>query len=238
MPVLYPLASPLRTTHLRDPNGPAGGFASESFMDELAAAAKADPVEFRLRYLENPRAKATLKAAAERAKWDSRPSPKGGTATGDVVTGRGIALALRGGTHAATVAEIEINRNTGAIRVKRLVCAHDCGFIVNPDALRGTIAANLMQSMSRALKEEVTFSRTRVTSVDWNSYPIARWSDVPPQVEIVMLNPPNAPSTGAGEPSTRPTAAAIANAIFDATGVRLRQVPLTPAKIKAGLSKA
>jgi len=231
---LYPASSPMRTTHLRDPNGPAGTFAGESFMDELAAAAGVDPVEFRLRYTEDPRAKEALTTAAQHAKWDQRVSPKP-AGRGDVLTGRGIALALRGGTHVATVAEVEVNRHTGAVKVKRLVCAHDCGLIVNPDALRGTIAANLVQSASRVLKEEVTFDRSNVTSVDWKTYPVARWSDVP-EVEIVLLNHPEAPSTGAGEPSSRPTAAAINNAIFDATGVRLRQAPLTAAKIKAGLA--
>ncbi len=234
LPALYPSSSPLRTTHLRDPNGPAGTFAGESFMDEIAAAAGVDPVEFRLRYIEDPRAKAALAAAAEHAKWDKRPSPKP-AAGGDVLMGRGIALALRGGTHVATVAEVEVNRHTGAVRVKRLVCAHDCGLIVNPDALRGTIAANLVQSASRVLKEEVTFDKTNVTSVDWKTYPVLRWSEVP-EVEIVLLNHPEAPSTGAGEPSSRPTAAAINNAIFDATGVRLRQAPLTAAKLKAALA--
>jgi CO/xanthine dehydrogenase Mo-binding subunit len=237
IPALYKSESPLRTTHLRDPNGPAGTFAGESFMDEIAAAAGVDPVEFRLRYIEDPRAKKALTTAAEHAKWDTRPSPKRAESKGDVLTGRGVALALRGGTHVATVAHVEVNRKTGAVLVKRLVCAHDCGLIVNPDALRGTIAANLVQSTGRVLKEQVTFDRGNVTSTDWKSYPVARWADVP-EVEIVLLNHPEAPSTGAGEPSSRPTAAAINNAIFDATGIRLRQAPLTAAKIKAALGKA
>jgi CO/xanthine dehydrogenase Mo-binding subunit len=227
-------ASPLRTTHLRDPGGPAGTFAGESFVDEMAAAAGMDPVAFRLKYLEDPRAKAVLTAAAEHARWETRPSPKRAAATGNIVTGRGIALALRGGTHVATVAEVEIDRHTGSIRVKRFVCAHDCGLIVNPDALRGTIQANLIQSMSRALIEEVTFDQTRVTSTDWKTYPIARWSDIP-AVEVVLINRTDLPPSGAGEPSTRPTAAALNNAIFDATGVRLRRAPLTAARLKAAL---
>jgi len=225
---LYGSESPMRTTHLRDPNGPAGTFASESFMDELAAAAGADPIEFRLRHTEDARAKAVLMAAAERAKWEHRPSPKLSA------SGRGVALSLRGGTYVATVAEVEVDRHTGAVRVKRLVCAHDCGLIVNPAALRGTIQANLVQSLGRALKEEVTFDKTYVTSVDWNTYPVARWSDVP-QVEVVLLNHPEIAPSGAGEPSSRPTAAAIANAIFDATGARVRRAPLTAARVKAAL---
>jgi len=216
---LYQAESPLRTTHLRDPNGPAGTFAAESFMDELAAAAAADPIEFRLRHTADPRAQAVLAAVAGRVRWDTRPSPKHGG------TGRGVALALRGGTYVATVAEVEVDAHSGAVRVKRLVCAHDCGLIVNPGALKGTIQANLIQSLGRALKEEVTFDQTRVTSVDWNTYPVARWSDVP-EVEVILLNHPEIAPSGAGEPSSRPTAAAIANAIFDATGQRLRRVPL------------
>jgi CO/xanthine dehydrogenase Mo-binding subunit len=228
VPPLYVSSSPLRTTHLRDPNGPAGTFASESFMDEIAAAAGADPIEFRLRYINDPRAKSILTAAAERARWDRRPSPKRRDSAGSVLTGRGVALALRGGTYVATIAEVEVSGPSAkgrAVRVKRLVCAHDCGLIVTPDALRGTIQANLIQSLGRALKEEVTFDKGSVTSVDWNTYKVARWSDVP-EVEIVLLNHPEIAPSGAGEPSSRPTAAAIGNAIFDATGVRLRRAPL------------
>jgi len=232
---LYGSASPLRTTHLRDPNGPAGTFAGESFMDELAAEVGVDPIEFRLRYINDPRAKAALAVVAEKAKWESRPSPKRGNGAGNVVSGRGIALALRGGTIVATVAEVEVNRRSGEVRVKRLACAHDCGLIVNPEALRGTIQANLIQSTGRALKEEVTFDRSSVTSVDWSTYPVARWADIP-EIEVILLNHPESAPTGAGEPSSRPTAAAINNAIFDATGVRIRRVPLTPARIKAALA--
>jgi CO/xanthine dehydrogenase Mo-binding subunit len=225
----------MRTTHLRDPNGPAGTFAGESFMDEIAAEVGVDPIEFRLRYIEDPRARAALEAVANKAKWQSGPSPKRPADSGNVVSGRGVALALRGGTVVATIAQVEVDRRSGQVRVKRLVCAHDCGLIVNPDALRGTIQANLIQSMGRALKEEVTFDRSNVTSVDWNTYPVARWADIP-EIEIVLLNHPESAPTGAGEPSSRPTAAAINNAVFDATGVRIRRVPLTPARVKAALA--
>lgn len=228
-------ASPLRTTHLRDPEGPATTFATESFMDELAAAAKADPIEFRLKYLDDERLEAALKKAAEKFGWDRRPSPKH-AGTSEIATGRGVAVALRGGTRVATVAEVEVNRQTGAVRVKRFVCVHDCGLIVNPEALAGTVSANLVQSLSRSLKEEVTFDGSRVTSVDWNSYPIARASDVPDQVDITLINHPEISPSGAGEPSSRPTAAAIGNAIFDATGARVRRGPFTPSRIKAALA--
>ncbi len=236
VPAFYDTASPLRTTHLRDPEGPATSFAVESFIDELAAAAGADPVEFRLKNIDEPRAKAVLIAAAKKAGWDNRPSPKKGSASGEIATGRWIGLSTRNGTYVGTIAEVEVNRRTGAVRVTRFVCAHDCGLIINPDALRTTIEANLIQSIGRTLKEEVMFDRSHVTSVDWRTYPVARASDIPSQVDVVLLNHPELPSSGAGEPSSRNVAAAIANAVFDATGVRVRQIPLTPARVKAALA--
>jgi nicotinate dehydrogenase subunit B len=236
VPAFYDVASPLRTTHLRDPEGPATSFAVESFMDELAVAAAMDPIEFRIKYINEKRAQAVLKAAADKAGWDSRPSPKKPAAAGDLLTGRGVALGTRNGTYVGTVAEVEVNRRTGVLRVTRFVCAHDCGLIINPEAIRTTVAANLIQSMSRTLHEEVMFDRNSVTSVDWRSYPVSRASEIPAQVDIVLINHPDIPSTGAGEPSSRPTPAAIANAVFDATGVRIRRGPLTPARVKAALA--
>jgi nicotinate dehydrogenase subunit B len=235
VPAFYDSASPLRTTHLRDPEGPATSFATESFMDEIAAAAGADPVEFRLKHLDEPRAKAVLTAAAQKAGWDTRPFPKRAAAPGDIAKGRGIGLSTRNGTYVGTVAEVDVNRKTGAVRVTRFVCAHDCGLIINPEALRTTIEANLIQSISRSLKEEVRFDRSNVTSVDWITYPVARASDVPDRVEVILIDHPELPSSGAGEPSSRAIAAAIANAVFDATGARVRQAPLTPARVKAAL---
>ena len=235
VPAFLDVESPLRTTHLRDPEGPATTFAAESFVDEMAVAAGADPIEFRLKYLDDERLKAALTKAAEKFGWDRRPSPKH-AGTREIATGRGVAVALRGGTRVATVAEVEVNRRTGTVHVKRFVCVHDCGLIVNPEALSGTVAANLIQSLSRTLKEEVMFDGSHVTSVDWNTYPIARASDVPDQVDITLINHPEIPPSGAGEPSSRPTAAAIANAIFDATGGRVRQGPLTPSRIRAALT--
>jgi len=237
VPSFYDTTSPLRSTHLRDPEGPATSFAVESFIDEVAAAAGVDPIEFRLKYIDEPRAKAVLTAVAEKAGWDRRPSPKQGSAGVDVVSGRGVALGTRNGTYVGTIAEVEVSRRTGVVRVKRLVCSHDCGLIVNPEALKRTIEANLIQSLSRGMKEEVTFDRSNVTSRDWITYPVVRASDVPPRVEIVLLNRPDLPPGGAGEPASRPTAAAIANAIFDASGARVRQAPLTPARVKAALTK-
>ncbi|HVA94944.1 MAG TPA: molybdopterin cofactor-binding domain-containing protein [Candidatus Dormibacteraeota bacterium] len=235
VPAFYEAGSPMRTTHLRDPEGPATTFAVESFMDEIAAAAGDDPLAFRLKHLQEPRIRAVLTEAAKKAGWDARPSPRKTSASGKIATGRGIALSTRHGTYVGTVAEVEVNRETGEVHVTRFVCAHDCGLIINPEALRGTIEANLVQSMSRGLKEEVMFDRSNVTSVDWVTYPIARASDIPAKVEVVLIDHPNLPSSGAGEPSSRATAAAIANAVFDATGARVRQAPLTPARVKAAL---
>jgi nicotinate dehydrogenase subunit B len=236
VPAFYDVASPLRTTHLRDPEGPATSFAVESFMDEVAAAAGVDPIEFRIRYMEEKRAVAVLKAAADKAGWDSRPSPRKNPGNVDIASGRGVALGTRNGTYVGTIAEVTVNRKTGVVRVTRFVCVHDCGLIINPEAIRATVAANLIQSMSRTLHEEVTFDRNNVTSVDWRTYPVSRASEIPAQVDIVLINHPEIPSTGAGEPSSRPTPAAIANAVFDATGARIRRGPLTPVRVKAALA--
>ena len=225
----------LRTAHLRDPDGMATCFASECFIDELAFASKMDAVAFRLKHLADTRHKAVVSAAADKAGWQTRVSAEKRGA-GPVLTGRGIAYAPRAGTLVAIVAEIEINIDTGKLRVSRFVAAHDCGFVVNPLSLVGTVEANLIQAMSRAMFEAVQFDEHRVTSIDWMTYPILDITDVPDQIEVVILNnSPDVKSTGAGEPATRPVAAAIGNAIFDATGVRMRRVPFTPLALKAAL---
>ena len=222
----------LRTAHLRDPDGMATCFASECFIDELAHAAKMDAVDFRLKHLSDARHIAVVKAAADKAGWQSRPSAQM-RMTGPIVKGRGISYAPRAGTVVAIVAEVEINIETGKLRVTRFVVAHDCGFVVNPMSLVGTVEANLMQAMSRAMFEAVQFDEHKVTSVDWISYPVADITDTPDQIDVVIVNNlPGMKSTGAGEPATRPVAAAIGNAIFDATGVRIRRVPFTPAALK------
>src|SRR5918996_3549707 len=233
------LGTPLRTSHLRDPDGPETCFASECFIDELAHAAGADPVEFRLRYLDDARDKAVVAAAAKAAKWDARPSPNPKRRAGRMLRGRGIAYAPRNGATVAIVAKVEVNEDTGAFRVTRFSVAHDCGLVINPKQLEGTIEANVIQTMSRAMREQVLFDSTRVLSVDWASYPIVDMTEVPDAIDIVVLNNrPDAKSAGAGEPATRPTVAAIANALFDATGVRFRRVPFTADSIKAGLKRA
>jgi nicotinate dehydrogenase subunit B len=228
-------ASPLRSSHLRDPVGPQIHFASESFIDEVAAAAGADPIEFRLRHIKEPRDVAVIKAAAEKAKWDTRPSPRRDQ-TGTKVSGRGIAYAQRNGTRIAVIAEVDIDRSTGKIFARKFTVAHDCGQIINPDGLVKCIEGNIVQGVSRTLWEEVTFDRKAVTSVDWITYPILDITETPGQVDVVLINHPEIPPSGAGEPSIRPVAAAIANAIFDATGVRIRRVPFSPERVKAALS--
>jgi nicotinate dehydrogenase subunit B len=235
IPPLLDRSSPLRTSHLRDPVGPQIHFASESFMDEVAAALNVDPIELRLRHLKDPRDIAVIKAAAEKSGWQSRPSPRKDQ-TGDKVTGRGIAYAQRNGSRVAIVAEVDVDRSTGKIFARKFTVAHDCGQIINPDGLEKTIEGNIVQGVSRTLWEEVTFDEKSVTSVDWMTYPILDITETPETIDIVLINRPDSAPTGAGEPSIRPVAAAIANAIFDATGVRIRRVPFSPERVKAAMS--
>jgi nicotinate dehydrogenase subunit B len=226
--------SPLRASSFRSLGGAENTFANESFMDELAALAGIDALEFRLRYLDGERERAVLNAAAEKAGWDPHPSPSGARLT--PARGRGIAFARYENDQAiiACIAEVQVDRSNGHVKVVRIVVAHDCGLIINPDGVKNQVEGNVIQSLSRALKEEVQFDEQRITSIDWEKYPIITFSEVP-EVEIVLLNHPDQPALGAGEPSTVTTAAAIANAIFDATGVRLRQIPFTPARVKTAL---
>ena len=229
------VASPLRTGHLRDPLGPETHFASESFIDEIAAAAGADPVAFRLAYLKDERHAAVVKAVAEKARWKAGPNPNRGK--GDVMVGRGVSYTERNGTVVALIAEVEVDRRTGRVWAKKFTVAHDCGQIINPNGLRITIEGNIVQATSRTLFEEVRFDQNRVTSVDWASYPILELADAPEAIDIVLIDRPNMDPQGGGEPSTRTVPAAIANAIFDATGIRMRRVPITPERMKAALAR-
>ncbi|HYS27316.1 MAG TPA: molybdopterin cofactor-binding domain-containing protein [Vicinamibacterales bacterium] len=246
--------TPLRTGNLRDPNGPQSTFASESFIDEMAAAAKADPLEFRMRMLtastdddngfRRARSIAVLKAAAEKYGWQPRPAPNAQRARGDVLTGRGVSYTYRNQTIVAEIAEVEVNRRTGRVWVKRLVCAHDCGLVVNPEGLRRTIEGGMLHSISRALYEEVAFDTEKVLSVDWVSHPTLTHLDAPAQIDVVLVNGdpnpnrPDLPHYGAGETSCKPMIAAVANAIFDATGVRMRRVPFRKERVLAALNAA
>ena len=163
------------------------------------------------------------------------PSPRPDR-TGDTLVGRGIAYAQRSGAVVAIVAELEIDRRSGKVWARKFTVAHDCGLIINPDGLRRCIEGNVVQGTSRALSEEVGFDRAKVTSVDWLSYPILDITEAPEAVDIVLINRPELPPAGAGESSIRPVAAALANAVFDATGVRLRRAPLTPERLKPELA--
>ena len=235
IPPLLDRSSPLRTSHLRDPVGPQIHFASESFMDEVASALNQDPIEFRIKHVKDPRDQAVLKAAAQKFGWDTRPSPRKGQ-TGDKVSGRGIAYAQRNGTKVAVIAQVEVDRSTGKIFAKKFTVAHDCGQIINPNGLEKCIEGNIVQGISRTLWEEVKFDNKSVTSVDWMTYPILDITETPETIDFALIDRPELPPTGAGEPSMRPLSAAIANAIFDATGVRIRRVPFSPDKVKQALS--
>ena len=241
--------TPLRTGNLRDPNGPQVTFAFESFIDELAAAAKVDPAKLRLELIEahpeddvfrRARSLAVLRAALDAYGWDERPSPKPRGA-GPVLTGRGLAYTYRNNTVVATIAEVEVNVDTGRIWAKRLVCAHDCGLVVNPEGLRRTVECGMLHALSRALWEEVRFDAEKVLSVDWATHPSLRHSDTPEQIDVVLVNGdpnpdrPDLPHYGAGEASHKPVIAAVANAVFDATGVRLRRPPFRRERVLEAL---
>ncbi len=197
VPALLDRASPLRTAHLRDPVGPQIHFASESFIDELAVAAGADAVEFRLRYLSDKRDREIVKAAAERAGWQTRPAGPRDPDKSDVASGRGVAFVQRSGTVVAVIAEVEVDRRSGKVWPRKWVVAHDCGLIVNPEGLRHCIEGNIVQGTSRALWEEVQFDAGGVTSVDWMSYPILDITEAPEAVDIVLVDRPELPPQGA-----------------------------------------
>jgi CO/xanthine dehydrogenase Mo-binding subunit len=237
IPPLLDRASPLRSTHLRDPYGPPILFGSESFLDEVAAATNTDPVEFRLRYMANPRDRDAVRTAAEHYKWEKRPSPRNDQ-KGDVAIGRGIAFRRHFDTFIGLIAEVRLHRKTGQIEIARYVCAHDVGLIVNPETLRHVIERQLVYGTSRAMFEEVRFDSSMVTSVDWATYPVLHMEAAPEAIDIVLINRPEAAPSGAAEMALGLVPAAIGNAVFDATGVRLRRVPFTPERVKAALERA
>src|SRR5207245_837758 len=224
--------TPFRPSWIRTPGRMQNTYANEAFMDELAAAAGVDPIEFRLRHMNDARGATVLKAAARKAKWETRPSPRKGG--GGVARGRGVSYVKYENvrTYVAAVAEVEVERTSGAIRVTRVSVAQDCGQIINPDGVRAQLEGNVIQTVSRTLKEELKWDRSRVTSVDWQSYPILTFPEAP-VVESELIHRPSDPPWGVGEPSAAVVPSAISNAVFDATGVRMRTVPFTPDRVRA-----
>jgi len=226
--------TPFRPSWIRTPGRMQNTFGNESFADEVAASAGIDPLEFRLKYLNDPRGAELLQRLARLAGWEKRGARPGNA--GGVVKGRGLAYVkyelVR--TYVGAVADVEVDRSTGKVTVKKFHVAHDCGQIINPDGLRNQIEGNVVQTVSRTLIEDLQFDRSTVTSLDWRTYPILTFPDVP-EVAIDLIDRPQEKPWGAGEPTAAVVPAAIANAIFDATGVRLRSVPFTPAKVLAAL---
>lgn len=227
-----------RSAHLRSPGRIENSFANESFIDELAHAAKADPAEYRLRYLKDPRAIAVIQKVMARATWQTRAGTNPAPASGDIARGRGISY-LRysnNNTYVAAVAEVAVNRKTGDIKVERVCIAHDCGLVVNPDGTVNQIEGGTIQTVSRTLMETVRWDRREVLSRDWVSYPILRHDQIP-RVEVDLIDRPDQPTFAAGEPTPCAIPAAIGNAVFDATGARLREVPFTPDRVKQALGR-
>ncbi len=221
-------AMPVRTSTLRALGAYINVFAIESFMDELAAAAGIDPVEFRLRHLKDERAQAVIRAAAAKAGW--KPNAKGDGTHG---MGIGFARYKNIGNYVAVIAEVAVAES---VRVVRVVAAIDCGCIVNPDGIINQVEGGIVQATSWTLKEQVRFDRTRITTRTWEDYPILTFSEAP-KVETVLINRPEQASLGVGEGMAGPTAAAIANAVFNAMGVRVRELPMTPERIVAAMGE-
>jgi len=242
----HSIASPFFTGPLRSPARLQNTFAHESFMDEIASALKVDPVDYRLRHIGTtelptgvggPRLATVLKAAAQAANWDTRPSPKPNIPKTGVVTGRGISCVLYEGQngYCALVAEVSVDLASGLITVTRLVASQDSGPVSNPNGMRNQMEGGALQGMSRAMHEEVKWNNRAgvITTADWLSYPVFQFGDPLPEILCVVLNNPDKPSWGSGECTITTVGSAIANAVFDATGVRMRQIPFTPANFLA-----
>jgi len=229
--------TPFRPSWIRAPGRLQNTFANECFLDEIAAAVAEDPLYFRTKYTDpsDKRGLEVLDRLANLAKWDKRASPQERIA-GNVVTGRGCSYVKYElyRTYVGAVAEVEVDRAAGAIRVAKFYVVHDCGQIINPDGVKAQIEGSIIQTLSRTLKEEVTFDRAMVTSLDWASYPILTFPELP-EIVIELIDRPKEPPWGAGEPSSATVSASISNAVFDATGVRLRSVPFTSKKVKTAL---
>ncbi|HSB76384.1 MAG TPA: molybdopterin cofactor-binding domain-containing protein, partial [Terriglobales bacterium] len=233
----HTVKSPFFTGPLRSPLRLQNTFAHECFMDEICARAQADPVAFRLRHLNDPRMIDVLKAAAQAAGWEPRPFPHAGRASSGAAAGRGVACVAYEGDngYAALIAELAVDLSIGRVRVNRFVVAADCGPVSNPAGLRNQLEGGVLQGMSRALGEEVTWDEHQVTSASWATYHSLPLGIEVPAVHALLINRPDRAATGAGELSITLVAAAIGNALFDALGVRLREVPFTPARVQAAL---
>ncbi len=233
----HTVGSPFWTGPLRSPWRLQNTFAHESFIDEVAAFARQDPVEYRLRHLGDPRLIEVLRAASDAAGWQARPAPQPEIRGQGITPGRGVACVLYegGNGYCAMVAEVEVDSETGAVAVNRLVIANDCGPISNPDGLRNQLEGGALHGVSRALLEEVTWDDEKITSIDWQTYRPLYLGPGIPEIETVLINRSEGEAMGAGETAITVVAAAIGNAIFDATGARLRQVPFTPERLKAAL---
>jgi len=240
--------------YMRTVNGIQNTFIQESFMDELAAAAGVDPIQFRLNHLTDqtnvltPVGVSILQEAQQLAGWQSRPSPAAKT-DAPVLKGRGIGLSLSTSCSIAHVCDVEVNRKTGAVAVKRISVVAQLGTLVHPDSVIAQLQGGTIMGLSRAIKDEVTFGKNRITSADWVSYPIARFRDLPAAIDIKILKPTAAengsiarwtkvPNGGIGEPSSIGVPAAVANAVFDATGVRLRSTPFSAPRVRAAMKAA
>ena len=235
----HTVPSPFLTGPLRSPARLQNAFAQECFMDEVAAQVKADPIQFRVKHLRDSRLKDVLTDAARQFNWDARPSPKPGNPRSGVAGGRGVACVLYEGDngYVALAADVDVNQDTGAVRVKRLVVAQDVGPISSPDGLRNQLEGGALQGLSRALGEEVTWDDQTITSVDWATYKTLYVGSNMPAIESVLIDRPDSEAMGAGETAITIVAAAVGNAIFDATGVRLREVPFTPERVKAAIAQ-
>ncbi len=243
--VAHDMAPIVRASWLRGVSALPNTFAHECYIDELAAEAGVDPVEYRLRYLKDPRAAALVRAVADRAKWTPRPQWQAPPADGDVVRGRGFAYAVyvhgpfpgKAAAWSAWVADVAVNKATGDVAVTHVTVGQDSGLVINSDGVRHQIHGNVIQSTSRTLMEQVSFEPTAVASREWGGYPIITFPEVP-KIDVLIMPRQDQPPLGVGESASVPSAAAIANAIFDATGVRFRELPFTPDRIRDGLRQA
>jgi nicotinate dehydrogenase subunit B len=227
--------SPLRAAHMRAPQEFQTRFAQESFIDEVAAATGQDPIAFRLKHVKNAREAAVLKAVAEKVGWgpaDWKPRRD----SGPVQRGRGMSMLAAYGSFIAVVADVEVQRSTGKVAVKRVTVANDSGTLINPGNMKLVIEGNVIQGLSRTLHEEVTFDRNRVTAIDWTSYPILEITEAPEAIDIVLVGAQTNPPGGSGEPALVCMPSAVANAIYNATGTRLRRFPFTAQRVKKALA--